>query len=83
MNWSVLYNLKYLVNVLIQLPYMFCCILQDDEDVYILSKISDVIHSLSGTYKIDFAPKFEQLLPYFVKLIVSITTICIIIVIYI
>lgn len=46
-------------------------LLQDDEDVYILSKIADMIHSLWGTYQEDFSNNFHQLLPYFVKLIVS------------
>ncbi|KAL3846795.1 hypothetical protein ACJMK2_017751 [Sinanodonta woodiana] len=42
---------------------------EDDEDVYILSKIADVIHSLFGTHKEEFFPMFEQLLPHFVKLL--------------
>lgn len=42
---------------------------EDDEDVYILSKISDIIHSLYGMYKEDFSLHFETLLPHFVKLI--------------
>ena len=46
---------------------------EDDEDVYILSKISDLIHALFGTHKEDFAPHFETLLPHFVKLLVSLT----------
>lgn len=44
---------------------------QDDEDTYILSKVADVIHSLFGTHKETFLPMFEQLLPHFVKLLVS------------
>jgi len=46
---------------------------QDDQDVYILSKVSDIMHSLLGTYKEAMLPVFEQLLPHFVKLLVSIT----------
>ncbi|XP_014663942.1 PREDICTED: importin-5-like [Priapulus caudatus] len=41
---------------------------EDDEDVYILSKISDIVHALFGTHKADFFPYFEQLLPHFAKL---------------
>ena len=44
--------------------------LQDDQDVYILSKVSDIMHSLFGTYKEAMLPAFEQLLPHFVKLLV-------------
>lgn len=42
---------------------------EDDEDVYILSKISDTVHSLFGTHKEEFLPMFEQLLHHFVKLL--------------
>ena len=44
---------------------------QDDEDAYVLSKIADVIHSFFGTHKESFLPVFEQIMPYFQKLIVS------------
>ena len=44
---------------------------EDDEDVYILSKISDLIHALFGTHKEDFSPHFDTLLHHFVKLLVS------------
>ncbi|XP_052784006.1 importin-5-like [Mya arenaria] len=42
---------------------------EDDEDVYILSKVSDLVHSLYGTHKEEFNVHFETLLPHFVKLI--------------
>ena len=42
---------------------------EDDADTYILSKISDIIHSIFGTHQEEFLPLFEQLLPLFVKLI--------------
>lgn len=48
-----------------------CHVFQDDEDVYVLSKISDVVHSMFGTHKEEFLPMFEQLLAHFVKLLVS------------
>ena len=44
--------------------------LQDDQDVYLLSKVSDIMHALFGTYKETILPIFEQLLPHFVKLLV-------------
>ena len=37
-----------------------------------LSKVSDIIHALFGSYKASFLPVFEKLLPAFVKLLVSI-----------
>ncbi|KAF6021838.1 hypothetical protein EB796_019853 [Bugula neritina] len=43
----------------------------DEEDVYILSKISDIIHALFGTMGIDFLPLFDQLLGHFVRLLKS------------
>ena len=45
---------------------------QDEQDVYILSKVSDIMHSLFGTHKEAILPVFDQLLPHFTKLIVSI-----------
>ncbi|XP_071084426.1 importin-5-like [Haliotis cracherodii] len=42
---------------------------EDDEDVYILSKVSDIIHSFFGTHKEAFLPIFEQIMPHFVKLL--------------
>ncbi|KAL4220293.1 Importin-5 [Mactra antiquata] len=42
---------------------------EDDEDVYILTKVSDIIHALYGVYKEDYTPQFEILLPYVVKLV--------------
>ena len=44
---------------------------EDDEDVYILSKVSDIFHSLFGAYKQAILPAFESMLPHFVKLLVS------------
>ena len=44
---------------------------EDDEDTYILSKVSDIMHSLFGVHKTAILPVFEQLLPLFVKLLVS------------
>nr|CAD7427512.1 unnamed protein product [Timema monikensis] len=40
---------------------------EDDEDVYILSKIADIIHSLFLSYKSDFFPYFDQIVNHFVK----------------
>ena len=52
-------------------PAVFVCVcVQDDEDVFILSKLSDILHSLFGTYKTELLPVFDKLLPYFVKLLV-------------
>ncbi|KAI0224095.1 Importin-5 [Lamellibrachia satsuma] len=42
---------------------------EDDEDVYILSKVSDVMHGLFSTHKDAILPFFDQLLPLFVKLL--------------
>ncbi|GFN83767.1 importin-5, partial [Plakobranchus ocellatus] len=41
----------------------------DEEDAYVLSKIADVLHSFFGTHKESFLPVFEQIMPYFVKLL--------------
>jgi len=46
--------------------------LQNDQDVYLLSKVSDVMHSLFGNYKEATLSFFDQMLPNFVKLLVSI-----------
>ena len=44
---------------------------QDDEDVYILSKIADILHSFFGTHNDAFLPVFEKVMSYFVKMLVS------------
>ena len=43
---------------------------EDDEDVYTLSKVGDVVHAMFATYKEHFLPIFERLLPRFTKLLV-------------
>lgn len=45
---------------------------QDDDDVYVLSKISDVVCTLFSTYKQEFFPYFDILLPQYISLVVSI-----------
>uniref|UniRef100_A0A4W3GP23 Karyopherin (importin) beta 3 n=1 Tax=Callorhinchus milii TaxID=7868 RepID=A0A4W3GP23_CALMI len=42
---------------------------EDESDVYILTKISDILHSLFSCYKEKALPWFEQLLPLMVNLI--------------
>lgn len=42
---------------------------EDDEDVYILSKVGDVVHAMFATYRETFLPSFERLLPRFTKLL--------------
>jgi hypothetical protein len=44
---------------------------EDDEDVYVLSKLGDLIHALFCTHKENMIPVFDQLLPLVVKLLVS------------
>lgn len=42
---------------------------EDQEDIYILSKISDIIHSLFGTHKKEFIPIFDTMSQHFGKLV--------------
>ena len=42
---------------------------EDDDDVFILSKVSDIIHAFFGTHKEEFLPVFDRLLPHFTKLL--------------
>lgn len=42
---------------------------EDDEDVYTLSKLGDLLHALFSTHKETFLPVFDQLLPYATKLL--------------
>lgn len=44
---------------------------QDENDVYILTKVSDVLHSVFSSYKEKVLPWFEHLLPLIIQLIVS------------
>lgn len=42
---------------------------EDDEDVYILSKVGDVVHAVFSQYREAWLPQFERLLPLFSKLL--------------
>ncbi|XP_076436016.1 importin-5-like isoform X1 [Babylonia areolata] len=42
---------------------------EDDEDVYILSKIADILHSFFGTHKEAFLPVYEKIMPFFIKML--------------
>ncbi|KAK7090444.1 importin-5-like [Littorina saxatilis] len=44
---------------------------EDDEDVYILSKIADILHAFFGTHKQEFLPVFEKVMPYFIKMLAT------------
>uniref|UniRef100_A0A1W7RAB9 Importin-5 n=1 Tax=Hadrurus spadix TaxID=141984 RepID=A0A1W7RAB9_9SCOR len=41
---------------------------EDDEDVYLLSKVADILHALFASYKQEFFPYFDHLLPHFIQL---------------
>ena len=49
---------------------------EDSEDVYIFSKVADIIHSLFMTYKLNFYPYFDQIVGHFVKCLVSLLFSC-------
>lgn len=42
---------------------------EDDEDVFLLSKVADILRSLFTCYKEDLFPYFDRLLPHFTKLL--------------
>lgn len=42
---------------------------EDETDVYLLSRIADILHSLFSTYKATFLPFFERVVPHFSKLL--------------
>lgn len=42
---------------------------EDNEDIYTLSKIADIVHALFSTYKTDFLPFFDQICPLFAQLL--------------
>lgn len=42
---------------------------EESDDIYVLSKIADVIHSMFSTHRSDFLPAFEQLCPQFTRLL--------------
>ncbi|XP_078038874.1 karyopherin beta 3 [Augochlora pura] len=42
---------------------------EDDEDIYTLNKIGDILHALFMTYKSTFFPFFDQICGHFVKLL--------------
>ncbi len=49
---------------------------EDDEDVYVLSKLGDLLHALFSTHKEAMVPVFDQLLPSVVKLLVRTFVFC-------
>lgn len=51
--------------------YCLCPPHQDENDVYILTKVSDILHAVFRSYKEKVLPWFEQLLQLIVQLIVS------------
>ncbi|RXM36693.1 Importin-5 [Acipenser ruthenus] len=51
------------------ISYVSHFIFQDDNDVYILTKVSDILHSVFSSYKEKVLPWFEQLLQLIVNLI--------------
>jgi hypothetical protein len=42
---------------------------EDETDVYLLSRIADIVHSLFSTYKAQFLPFFQRIVPHFAKLL--------------
>merc|ERR1712226_1352429 len=42
---------------------------EDGDDVFVLSKLGELIHALFSTHKQDFCPAFDQILPAAVKLL--------------
>jgi importin-5 len=42
---------------------------EDDYDAMILSKVSDIVHSLFTVYREEFIPPFDLIAPHFVKLL--------------
>lgn len=53
------------------LKLLFFLWFQDENDVYILTKVSDILHSIFSSYREKVLPWFEQLLQLIVNLIVS------------
>jgi hypothetical protein len=56
---------------LLILIFILLFILKDDEDVYILSKVADILHSLFVAYKHQFLPYFDLIYQHFINLAVS------------
>ncbi|KAI4464528.1 importin beta [Holotrichia oblita] len=42
---------------------------EESDDIYVLSKIADVVHALFTTYREQFLPYFDQICPHFVNLL--------------
>lgn len=42
---------------------------KDSGDVYLLSKVADIVHALFSTYRQSFLPFFSKIAPHFVKLL--------------
>lgn len=44
---------------------------ENNDDIYTLSKVADIIHALFIAYKTDFFPYLDQIIGHFVKMLVS------------
>ncbi|KAK4879979.1 hypothetical protein RN001_008125 [Aquatica leii] len=42
---------------------------EESDDVYVLTKLADVIHALFSTYRENFIPFFDQIAPHFINLL--------------
>lgn len=63
--------LSKILNSFLNFIFHFAKFFKDDFDALILSKISDIIHSLFKVYKTNFTLPFGQIASHFVKLLVS------------
>lgn len=45
---------------------------ENNDDIYTLSKVADIIHALFTAYKTDFFPYLDQIIGHFVKMLVSV-----------
>lgn len=79
-RWRKRYRMKWVTRPVpfvwvfgILVLMMFVCVSQDENDVYILTKVSDILHSIFSSYRENILPWFEQLMQLIVNLIVSVT----------
>lgn len=67
--YKLITNYAYLIDTETQLEE------EDDEDVFVLARLGDLIHSFFEAYKEAMLPVFDQLLPAIAKLLVDLNLI--------
>ena len=63
-----------MIFTFLRICLVVCSLQQDEVDVFVLSKITDVLHAFFTTHNTSFLPVFDKVMPCFVKMLVGFFT---------